>query len=142
MPPRRTWSSIPACIAASITAAREGGKVVLIEPAKHVGGLSTRGINTAKSEHMLKWIIGGFADEFCRRMDRYYEETKARQRYPHKDRRLDSINVFESSVAEKVYLDMLKESDAGICYGASVDKAFERLKISGAEFGPVCLDEA
>ena len=57
------YSGVPCGIAASITAAREGGKVVLIEPTKHVGGLSTSGINTAESEHMLKWTIGGFADE-------------------------------------------------------------------------------
>jgi flavin-dependent dehydrogenase len=112
---------VPCGIAASITAAREGAKVVLIEPTKHVGGLSTSGINTAESEHMLKWTIGGFADEFYRRMGRHYEETKAQQTYPHKDKRLDTIYFFESSVAEKVYLDMLKEAGVEIRYGASVD---------------------
>lgn len=35
----------------------------LIEPTKHAGGLSTSGIDTAESEHMLKWTIGGFADD-------------------------------------------------------------------------------
>jgi hypothetical protein len=30
---------------------------VLIEPTKHVGGLSMSGINTAESEHTLKWTI-------------------------------------------------------------------------------------
>jgi NADPH-dependent 2,4-dienoyl-CoA reductase/sulfur reductase-like enzyme len=52
------YSGVPCGIAASITAACEGVKVVLIEPTKHVGGLSTSGINTAESEHMLKWTIG------------------------------------------------------------------------------------
>src|SRR5512139_3446073 len=70
------YSGVPCGIAASITAAREGAKVVLIEPTKHVGGLSTSGINTAESEHMLMWTIGGFADEFYRRMGTHYEETK------------------------------------------------------------------
>jgi flavin-dependent dehydrogenase len=115
------YSGVPCGIAASITAAREGAKVVLIEPTKHVGGLSTSGINTAESEHMLKWTIGGFADEFYRRMGRHYEETKAQQTYPHKDKRLDTIYFFESSVAEKVYLDMLKEAGVEVRYGASVD---------------------
>ncbi len=80
------YSGVPCGIAASITAAREGAKVVLIEPTKHVGGLSTSGINTAESEHMLKWTIGGFADEFYRRMGRHYEETKAQQtEWTHSD---------------------------------------------------------
>jgi heterodisulfide reductase subunit A-like polyferredoxin len=51
------YSGVPCGIAASITAAREGAKVVLVEPTKHVGGLSTSGINTAESEHMLNWGI-------------------------------------------------------------------------------------
>ena len=66
------YSGVPCGIAASITAAREGSKVVLIEPTKHVGGLSTSGINTAESEHMLKWTIGGFADDFYRGMGKHY----------------------------------------------------------------------
>ena len=116
------YSGAPCGIAASITAAREGAKVLLLEPTKHVGGLSTSGINTAESEHMLKWTIGGFADEFYRRMGRHYEKTKAEQTYPHQNKRLDTIYFFESSVAEKVYLDMLKEAGVEVRYGARVDK--------------------
>jgi hypothetical protein len=114
------YGGVPCGIASAINAAREGATVVLIEPTKHVGGLSTSGINTAESEHMLKWTIGGFADEFYRRMGRHYEDTKALQAYPHKDKRLDTIYFFESSVAEKVYLDMLREAGVEVRYGASV----------------------
>ena len=59
MKSRVVYSGVPCGIAASITVVCEGGKVVLIEPTKHVGGLSTSGINTAESERMLKWTIGG-----------------------------------------------------------------------------------
>jgi hypothetical protein len=115
------YSGVPCGIAATVTAAREGAKVVLIEPTKKVGGLSTSGINTAESEHMLRWTIGGFADEFYRQMGRHYDETKSQQTHPHKDKRLDTIYFFESSVAEEVYLDMLKEAGVEVRYGASVD---------------------
>ena len=118
-----TYGGTPAGIAAAIHAARDGAKVLLIEPTKHVGGLSTSGINTAESEHMLAWTIGGFADEFYRRMGRYYEENKARQTYPHKDKRLNTIYFFESGVAEKTYLEMLKEAGVEIRYGAYVVSA-------------------
>lgn len=102
------YSGVPCGIAASITAAREGAKVLLIEPTKHVGGLSTSGINTAESEHMLRWTIGGFADEFYRRLGAIYKTGGPEY-------------FFESSVAEKVYLDMLKEAGVEVRYGASVD---------------------
>jgi thioredoxin reductase len=65
------YSGVPCGLGASITAAREGANVLLIEPTRHGGGLSTSGINTAESEHMLKWTIGGFADEFYRRLGKH-----------------------------------------------------------------------
>jgi hypothetical protein len=102
------YSGVPCGIAASITAARGGAKVILIEPTRHVGGLSTSGLNTAESEHMLPWTIGGFADEFYRRLGRHYGTEKPEY-------------SFESGVAEKVYLDMLKEAGVDLRFGAAVD---------------------
>ena len=103
------YGGVPCGIAAAVMAAREGVKVVLVEPTKHVGGLSTSGINTAESEHMLKWTIGGFADQFYRRLGTHYGTNKPEY-------------FFESGVAEKVYLDMLREAGVAVLYGASVDK--------------------
>ena len=57
---------------------------------------------------MLKWTIGGFADEFYRRLGKHYGTRKVEY-------------FFESSVAEKAYLDMLKEAGVEVRYGASVD---------------------
>lgn len=70
------YSAAPAGIAAAITASREGAKVVLVEPTRHNGGLSTSGVNTAESEHMLKWTIGGFADDFYRKLGDHYGTGK------------------------------------------------------------------
>lgn len=113
------YGGVPCGIASAITATREGTKVVLIEPTKHVGGLSTSGINTAETEHMLKWAIGGFADEFYRRLGTHYGTGKPEY-------------YFESSVAEKVYLAMLKEAGVEVRYGASVDKVTkDGAKITG-----------
>ena len=103
------YGGVPCGIAAAITAAREGAKVTLVEPTRHIGGLSTSGINTAESEHMLKWTIGGFADEFYRRLGKHYGTNKPEY-------------YFESSVAESVYLAMLKEAGIEPRFGASVDK--------------------
>ncbi len=43
-------SGAPCGIAAAITAAREGAKVILIKPSKHIDGLGGSGINTAESD--------------------------------------------------------------------------------------------
>lgn len=103
------YGGVPCGIAAAVMASREGAKVVLVEPTRHVGGLSASGINTAESEHMLAWMIGGFADEFYRRLGQHYGSGKPEY-------------YFESGVAERTYLDMLREAGVEVRFGASVDK--------------------
>lgn len=103
------YSGVPCGIASSIAAAREGSKVLLIEPTKHVGGLSTSGINTAESEHMLKWTIGGIALDFYERLGQHYGTGKPEF-------------FFESSVAEKVYLAMLSEAKVEVRYGLQIEQ--------------------
>lgn len=103
------YGGVPCGIAASLAAAREGAKVLLIEPTRHVGGLSTSGINTAESEHMLHWTIGGIALDFYKRLGDHYGTGKPEF-------------YFESSVAEKVYLAMLREAGVAIRYGVRVDR--------------------
>src|SRR4029079_802140 len=66
------YGGVPCGIAAAIAAAREGASVLLVEPTKHVGGLNTSGLNTAETEHMLKWTFGGIALEFYERLGRHY----------------------------------------------------------------------
>jgi hypothetical protein len=103
------YGGVPCGLAAAIAAAREGSKVLLIEPAKHVGGLSTSGINTAESEHMLIWTIGGVALEFYRRLGEHYGSGNPEF-------------YFESSVAEKVYLAMLREAGVTLRSGVRVER--------------------
>jgi len=102
----------PCGIAAAAAASRDGAEVLLIEPTRHVGGLSTSGINTAESEHMLGWTIGGFADEFYRRLGEHYATNRPEY-------------FFESGIAENTYLDLLKESGVVVRYGTAVDKVLK-----------------
>src|SRR4051812_18066789 len=101
------YGGVPCGIAAALAATRENMSVLLIDPSRHVGGLSTSGINTAESEHMLRWTIGGLALEFYERLGRHYG-TGGPEYY------------FESSVAEKVYDAMLREARVAVRFGESV----------------------
>src|SRR5204863_99814 len=111
-------------IAAAVAAARENMSVLLIEPTKHVGGLSTSGINTAETEHMLKWTIGGFALEFYERLGKHYGSNKPEF-------------FFESSVAEKVYLAMLAEAKVTVRHDQRVD----RVEKDGARIRRIVLTD-
>ena len=47
------YGGTPAGVISAVSAARNGAKVLLIEQKGHVGGMSTSGLNTAESEHMI-----------------------------------------------------------------------------------------
>ena len=103
------YSGVPCGISASIAAAREGAKTLLIEPTRHVGGLNTSGLNTAETEHMLKWTFGGIAQEFYTRLGQHYGKP-------------GPAYYFESGVAEKTFLAMLNEAKVEVRYSLRVDK--------------------
>jgi len=65
------YHATPGGIAAACAAAREGARVGLLEPTGWVGGLSTNGIGTVESEHMLDPSFSGFPMEFYTRLGRH-----------------------------------------------------------------------
>lgn len=103
------YGGTPCGLAAAVGAARDGRRVLILEPARHIGGHSTSGINTAESEHMLHWTFGGLALEFYERLGKHYGSGKAEY-------------YFESSAAESVYKDWLREAGVEVRFGERVEK--------------------
>lgn len=103
------YSGVPCGIAAAVAAAREGASVVLIEPTRHIGGLNTSGLNTAETEHMLKWTFGGVAQEAYVRMG-------------HAFGKWEPAYYFDSHTAERVFTDMLSEARVPVRFGLRVEK--------------------
>ena len=99
------YGATPGGIAAAISSARQGRRVVLVENHDHVGGMMTSGLG--KSDVEKRALIGGLFVEFTTRVKSYYTE-----RYGP-----DSENAklsrdgyyYEPSVAESVLDEMLRE---------------------------------
>lgn len=125
------YGGTPGGVISAVAASRNGAKVLLIEQTNHVGGLSTSGINTAESEHMINKAITGIALEFYVRMgeqfpDGYFETF-------HDGRMLnfekgDPAFFFESHIAEELYNEMLKEAEVTVLYGKYVDSVSKKNK--------------
>lgn len=74
------YGSTPAGMAAAVVAARQGQKVVLIEPTKHVGGLLTGGLSFTDFRTLES--VTGFFREYMSRVEEYYAQkygTDSRQ---------------------------------------------------------------
>src|SRR5262245_27017505 len=92
-------------VAAAIQASRMGKTVVLIEPGKHIGGLTSGGLGWTDSGD--KRVIGGISREFYQRVKKYYDEPNVwihvkREAYPFYRKDEDAMWTFEPKVAEKI----------------------------------------
>ncbi|GAB4043367.1 FAD-dependent oxidoreductase [Spirosoma litoris] len=107
------YGGTPGGIIAAVAAAREGASVVLLEQTRHVGGLNTSGIGTAESEHMIEETISGLPLEFYQRLGKFYGLA-------------GPTFYFESHVAEKTFLDLLKEAKVTVVYDAFVQSVVKQ----------------
>ncbi len=114
-------------IAAALQAARMGKSVVLIEPGRHLGGLTSGGLGATDIGN--KQAIGGVAREFYRRIYRHYAQPGAWKQGSFEHYRqtaghmvdTDTMWGFEPHVAEAIFRQMLAEADVPVVFGQRLD---------------------
>lgn len=110
------YGATPGGITAAIAARREGASVILLEPTRHVGGMSTSGLNRDEAEHMSRdETFGGLANVF---FDEAAKRSGANLR--RKPR------VWQSHVAEQVFEQMLEEAGVDVHFDQSVESVVKR----------------
>lgn len=114
-------------VAAAIQAARMGKSVVLIEPSKHIGGLTSGGLGFTDSGN--KAAIGGIAREFYQRVKKHYDDPKAWKYGKREDYKLyrpadDAMWTFEPHVAEQILRKMLKEAKVEVVTGERLNNVW------------------
>jgi FAD dependent oxidoreductase len=83
-------------VIAAVASAKLGRSVILIEPGRHLGGMSSGGLG--QTDIGNKAAIGGMARDFYRRIGKVYGEPETW--------------MFEPHVAEKVFADLIAEANA------------------------------
>lgn len=101
-------------ISAAVQTARMGKTVVLLEPGKHLGGLTSGGLGATDIGN--KKAIGGISREFYQRIKKYYSddshwtyEKRSEFKGPGHDPKEDTSWTFEPHVAVQVFDDLLRE---------------------------------
>jgi hypothetical protein len=95
------YGGTAAGVMTAVSGARHGLKTVLLEPGRHVGGMSTGGLS--RTDVGQRSVIGGLALEFYYRVGERYEM----RRYNN-----PVAWFYEPKVGEAVMLEMLKQSGA------------------------------
>ena len=105
------YGATPAGVAAALQAKRMGKTVTLLEPSKHIGGLTASGLGWTDSGD--KAVVGGISREFYRNIRKHYQKPESWTFEKREDYRLfregeDAMWTFEPKVAEMVMFSMLR----------------------------------
>lgn len=111
-------------VIAAVQVGRMGKKVLLVEPSKHLGGLTSGGLGA--TDYGRKESIGGLSREFYQRVKKYYAApAKWRFSKPEDLWRYDPTEkemwYFEPHVAEQIFGDMLREAGVKVVLGERLD---------------------
>ena len=88
------YGGTSAGVIAAVAVKKEGKSVLLVEPGRHLGGMTSGGLGF--TDFGNKAVIGGLSLDFYRRVGREYGKDEARW-------------TFEPHVAEKVFRDLVAE---------------------------------
>ncbi len=113
-------------VAAAVQAVRMGKSVVLIEPGRHLGGLTSGGLGATDIGN--KAAIGGISREFYQSIFQHYEkpdawkqETAAQYAAKRRQPGSDAMWTFEPHVAEQIYKDWVAANKIPVVFGERLD---------------------
>ena len=107
-------------ITAAIQAKRMGRTVILIEPTRHLGGLTTGGLGATDIGN--KGAIGGLSREFYQRVKQFYQQPGAWVHEPQPpDHGEDTRWTFEPHAATRIYDGMIADAGVPVVLGERLD---------------------
>lgn len=101
------YGGTSAGVIAAYTAAKMGKRVIIIEPGKHLGGLSAGGLGYTDIGN--KYAITGLAREFYRKIGKHYGKFEQW--------------IFEPHVAENLFKEYIKHANILVMYDHRIIKA-------------------
>jgi hypothetical protein len=120
------YGGTSAGVTAAVQAGRMGKSVALVEPTRHVGGMTTGGLGATDTGNQK--AIAGLSREFYQRVLKHYQQMSAwryetPQEYAKRERYFqeDALFGFEPHVAELVYNQMLAEAKVSVILGQRLD---------------------
>ncbi len=107
------YGATPGGVCAAVGAAREGAKVILVEPTDHIGGVNTGGLSFSDSNQTARKALMGLFDEFHQRMEDDYTSRGVKLDYTVKEKD-QKVWTYEPHVAMRVTLAMLEEAEVTV----------------------------
>lgn len=138
------YGATSAGVAAAVQASRMGLTVFVIEPGRHVGGLTSSGLGWTDSGN--KAVVGGVSREFYQRIKKHYDAPSAwrfenRNEYSRYRPEEDAMWTFEPHVAEDVFLEMLAEAKVPVVFNQRLNRsAGEGVRLDGKRLAMIVME--
>jgi len=131
-------------VAAAIQTSRMGKSVLLIEPSRRLGGLTTGGLGATDIGN--KQAVGGISREFYRNIKEYYSDP-AHWRWQKPEEYQEGRNIenqdamwtFEPSAAMEVYKKMMSPEKIDLAFGERLNRR-EGVKKDGARITEIVME--
>jgi hypothetical protein len=110
------YGGTAAGVTAAIAAAGDGKRVLLVEPGRHLGGMTSGGLGWTDFGNQA--AVGGLARRFYIRVGDHYEQTLGTRQFTEQGSKGGATDgacfVFEPGAAETVLESMLREAGDGV----------------------------
>lgn len=142
------YGGTSAGVIAAVQAKAMGKSVVVVGPDKHLGGLTSGGLGWTDTGN--KAVIGGLAREFYHRVWKHYDGEGAwrfqkKSEYGNKGQGTPAIDgaqrtmwIFEPSVAEKIFEDLVRERGIPVHRDEWLDRA-KGVKKAGGRIASIMM---
>jgi hypothetical protein len=142
------YGGTAAGVTAAVQAKTMGKSVIIVGPDKHLGGLTSGGLGWTDTGN--KAVIGGLARDFYHRVWKHYDAEAAwrwqkKSEYGNTGQGTPAIDgaqrtmwIFEPSVAEKVFEDMVRDHGITVVRDEWLDRA-KGVKKSGARIAAITM---
>jgi len=121
------YGGTSAGVSAAIQTSRMGKSVLLIEPSRRLGGLTTGGLGATDIGN--KQAIGGISREFYQNIKKYYDDpaiwkwqNPADYQESRNIEKQDAMWTFEPSAATEVYKKMMAPETIDLIYGERLNR--------------------
>ncbi len=119
------YGATSAGVTAAIQVQRMGRTAVILEPGRHIGGLTSGGLGSTDTGN--KAVVGGLSREFYQRIKKYYDDPQvwryeSQADYARYRPQEDAMWTFEPHVAEMILRRMLEESGARVFFGERLER--------------------
>ena len=126
------YGGTSAAVTTAVQVAQMGRSVIIVSPAKHLGGLTSSGLGFTDVGN--KGVIGGLSRQFYQRIYQYYQKPETwkwqkREEYGNKGQGTPAIDgenrtmwIFEPHIAEMVFEDFIRDNGIKVYYDEWLDR--------------------